>query len=248
MYNPFSLIGKKILVTGASSGIGRECAVECSRMGAEVVITARNSQRLQETYERLEGSNHTQVVADLTDTDAVMQLVASLPELQGVVLCAGRGLTLPFLFSDRSKFNTVFDINFFSPIELLRLIVKKKKITKDSSVVVITSCGGVRHVNVGNDIYDASKAALHSMVRSCAMELAPKKIRVNDVCPAMVETPLIHDGIQITPEQLEEDKKRYPLKRYGLPKDVALGVIYLLSDASSWVTGQSLVIDGGITI
>lgn len=248
MYNPFSLRGKKILVTGASSGIGRECAVECSRMGAEIVITARNAQRLQETYEMLEGSDHEQVIADLTDADAVSELVASLPELQGVVLCAGRGLTMPFLFSDRTNFNTVFEVNFFSPVELLRLIVKKKKLSKESSVVVITSCGGVRHVNVGNDIYDASKAALHSMVRSCAKELASKKIRVNDVCPAMVETPLIHEGTNLSDEQLEEDKKRYPLKRYGEPKDVALGVIYLLSDASSWVTGQSLVIDGGITI
>lgn len=248
-YNPFSLKGKTILVTGASSGIGRQSAIECSKLGASVIITGRDAARLQETYDALEnsGMTHKQVIADLLKEEDLNYLLEEVCKVDGVVLCAGKGLTLPVQFCTREKFDDIFNINFFSPIEVIRLLYKKKQINKEGSVVILASLGGTQIYSGGNSIYGASKAALNSMMRFCAKEFAPRKIRVNSICPGMVDTPLIHRGT-VSDEQLEQDKERYPLKRYGTPEDIAYGVIYLLSDASSWVTGQDLILDGGISI
>lgn len=246
-YNPFSLEGKTVLVTGASSGIGQETAIQCSKMGAKVFITARNDERLKETLSQLEGEGHQKIIAELTNQEDVERMVGEVPTLQGLVLCAGRGMTSPFLFSTRDKYNEVFDVNFYAPVELLRLLVKKKKIIKESSVVFVSSIGGVKSFQLGNGVYGASKAALNSTMEFCAKELAPKKIRVNSINPGMVNTKLIQSGT-ISEEQYKMDMEKYPLKRYGEPEDIAYGIIYLLSNASSWVTGHSLVIDGGYTI
>ena len=186
------------------------------------------------------------IPANLVEQEDIENLVNSVPTLDGVVLSAGKGLTLPFNFATRDKFDSVFDINFFSTIETLRLLSKKKKLNKGCSVVFIVSIGGTYKFTVGNSIYGASKAALRSMIHFCSQELSSKLIRVNGIYPGMVETPLIHRGT-LTEEQLKEDMSHYPLKRYGKPEEIAYGAIYLLSDASAWVTGQDLVIDGGIT-
>ena len=245
--NPFSLEGKTILVTGASSGIGRETALACARMGASLVITGRNADRLNETFDQLETTNKTQVLADMTNQDDVESLVASMPPLDGAVLCAGNSITLPLQFGTRDKFDDMFDINFFAPIELLRLLYKKKVLQKGASVVLVASIGGTHSFMPGNGVYGASKAALNSVMKYAAREYASRKVRVNSICPGMVDTPLIHRGT-ITEEQLAEDAKRYPLGRYGRPEDIANGALYLLSDASSWLTGHDLVIDGGFSI
>ena len=246
-YNPFSLQGKTILVTGASSGIGQETAIECSMLGSKVVICARNPEKLQETFTQLEGDGHSQIMAELTSSDDVNKLTDQVPKIDGLVLCAGKGLTLPFSFCSRDKFDDIFNINFFSTVETLRLLVKKKKLTKGASVVIVASIGGVGVFSVGNAIYGASKAALTSIMKFCAKELAPKNIRVNSVNPGMTNTKLINRGT-LSEEQFKADLERYPLKRYGEPRDIANGIVYLLSDASSWVTGHALVIDGGISI
>lgn len=245
-YNPFSLEGKTILVTGASSGIGRETAISCSKMGASVIITARNQERLQETFDALEGDTNKQYIADLTKQEELENLVKQVGKIDGLVLCAGRSRSLPVLFSTREKFDEIYDVNFFSPVETLRLLAKKKCLQQNSAVVIMVSIGGTGRWTPGHAIYGSSKAALKSMVQYFAVELAPKRIRVNGICPGMVETPLIHHGT-LTQEQLDEDRDKYPLKRYGQPVDIANGAIYLLSDASSWLTGQSIVIDGGLT-
>lgn len=247
-YNPYSLEGKTILVTGASSGIGQKTAIECSKMGAKLLVVGRNVERLQDTISQLEGDDHSQIVAELTDSEDLTNLVASLPVLDGLVLCAGiGGMTKPLLFCTKESFSNVYEVNVFSTIELLRLLVKKKKMAKESSVVIVSSIGGVRVFNPGNGVYGSSKSAVNSLMKFCAVELAPKKIRVNSVNPGMVHTKLIENGT-ISDEQQKLDIEKYPLKRYGETIDVALGIIYLLSDASSWVTGHSLVIDGGLTI
>lgn len=248
-YNPFSLDGKTILVTGASSGIGRETAIGCSRMGARVVITARNEERLQQTFNQLDGAvdGHMQLVADLTSQADLEQLVQSLPPLHGAVLCAGNSTTLPLQFGSREKFDSMFDVNFFAPVELLRLLYKKKILVKGASVVMIASIGGTHSFMPGNGVYGASKAALNSIMKYAAREYSSRRVRVNSICPGMVDTPLIHRGT-ITEEQLAEDCKKYPLGRYGRPEDIASGVVYLLSDAACWVTGHDLVIDGGFSI
>lgn len=248
-YNPFSLEGKTILVTGASSGIGKQTAIECSKLGATVIITGRDATRLQETLDSLDadGRTHKQVIADLLKEEDVNHLLEEVDKVDGVVLCAGKGLTLPVQFCTREKFDEIFNINFFSPIEVLRLLFKKKQINKEGSVVILASLGGTQIYSGGNSIYGASKAALNSMMRFCAKEFAPRKIRVNSICPGMVDTPLIHRGT-VSDEQLEQDKERYPLKRYGTPEDIAYACVYLLSSASSWMTGQDLVLDGGVSI
>ena len=249
-FNPFNLEGKTILVTGASSGIGRSTAINAAKMGATLITTARHAERLQETLDALEGQGereHKQIIADLTNKDDLTNLIADVPFLNGLVLCAGKGLTLPIQFATREKFDDIFNINFFAPVELLRMLFKKKKLQKGSSVVLLSSLGGTQIFSGGNGIYGASKAALNTIMKFAAKEFAPRKVRVNSICPGMVDTPLIHRGT-ISEEQLLEDQKRYPLGRYGQPADIAYAAIYLLSDASSWVTGQSLVLDGGVSI
>ena len=246
-YNPFSLEGKTVLVTGASSGIGKTTAIECSKMGAKLVITGRNTERLNDTFCSLEGDGHSQLLTDLSDPNSIDLLTRQLPALNGVVLCAGIGMMKPFRFSSREQFNRVFDVNFFSSVELLRLLVKKKLLIKQTSVVFVSSIGGIKNFDPGNCIYGTSKAALDSIMKYCAIELAPQKIRVNSVNPGMVNTQLITPKT-LSEEQFKIDVEKYPLKRYGETIDVALGIIYLLSDASSWVTGNALFIDGGRSI
>ena len=249
-YNPFQLTGKTILVTGASSGIGQCTAVETAKMGAHVLLSARDEQRLQATHEMISAqaeAESTIMVADLTDNEQLESLVEQCPKLDGLMLCAGRGLTMPIQFATREKFDEIFEVNFFVQVELLRLLYKKKKLTKNASVVIIASLGGTQVFSGGNGIYGASKAALNSVMKFAAKEFALRKVRVNSICPGMVDTPLIHRGT-VSEEQLAEDQKRYPLGRYGRPDDIAHAAIYLLSDASSWLTGQSLVIDGGMSI
>lgn len=246
-YNPFSLKAKTILVTGASSGIGQETAIQCSKMGAKIIITARNEERLNETFSQLEGDGHQRIIADLTQSGDLDRILETINSLDGLVLCAGKGFTSPFLYSTREKFDSIMEVNFYSSVELLRLLVKKKKIAKNSSVVFVSSVGGNYSFNIGNGIYGVSKASINSMMKFCAKELAAKTIRVNSVNPGMVNTKLIQGGA-ISEEQQQLDMEKYPLKRYGEPKDIAFGIIYLLSDASSWITGHSLVIDGGYTI
>lgn len=247
-FNPFSLEGKTILVTGASSGIGEAVAIKSALMGAGVVVTGRNVERLQAVYDQLEGApSRAQVIADLTVAEDLERLVASLPPLDGAVLCAGNSTTLPLQFGSREKFDDMFNVNFFAPVELLRLMYKKKVLQKGASVVLIASIGGTHSFMPGNGVYGASKASLNAVMKYAAREYASRRVRVNSICPGMVDTPLIHRGT-ITEEQLVEDAKRYPLGRYGRPEDVAYGAVYLLSDASSWLTGHDLVIDGGFSI
>ena len=249
-YNPYNLEGKTILVTGASSGIGKCSAIEASKLGATLIVTARDEVRLKETFDALDGQGerqHKMIIADLTSEEQLGQLLDAVPAINGLMLCAGKGLTLPIQFCTREKFDDIFNINFFAPVELMRLLYKKKKLEKESSVVLLASLGGTQIFSGGNGIYGASKSALNAVMKFAAKEFAPRKIRVNSICPGMVDTPLIHRGT-VSEEQLEEDKKRYPLGRYGTPEDIAYAAIYLLSDASSWVTGQSMILDGGVSI
>jgi NAD(P)-dependent dehydrogenase (short-subunit alcohol dehydrogenase family) len=241
------LAGKTILVTGASSGIGRAIAIECSKMGATVILTARNEDRLQETVRQMQGNNHSVIAADLTKQSDLLSLIEKTPALDGLVNCVGLVKTLPAQFIDADSLEEIMSVNFTAPALLSAQLVKKKKLAKNSSIVFISSISGVVCVYGGNSMYSASKGAINGIMKNMALDLGAKGIRVNSVNPGMVETHIFDAGA-ITSEQLEEDKKRYPLKRYGKPEEVAYAVIYLLSDASSWVTGSSLVIDGGFTL
>ncbi len=247
MYNPYSLEGKTILVTGASSGIGRASAIECSKLGAKVIITARNQERLSETFSLLQGEGHQVITCDLADENNINRLVEEVSEIHGLVNNAGFTKLLPVQFINGTDLNSLLSINTVAPIVLLQKLLKKKKIKRGTSVVFTSSMAGLGKSSVGNSMYAASKGAISAFIRCAAKELAPKGIRVNAVCPAMVDTGILDSGT-ITKEQLEADVKKYPLGRYGKPEDVAWAIIYLLSDASSWVTGDNLILDGGVSI
>ena len=245
-YNPYSLSGKTILVTGASSGIGRSTAIECSKLGAKLVITARNKERLQETFNLLEGDGHLQLLGDLTSEEDLERIVAETPKLDGLVNNAGISIVKPVVFVNHEDLQKVFSTNTFAPIVFTRLLLKKKKLNLKSSIVFTSSIAAM-HSSLGNSMYGASKAAIMAFMHYCARELAGKQIRANAVHPAMINTNLITGGA-ISSEQHQLDMQKYPLKRYGEPEEVAWAIIYLLSDAAAWVTGTSLIIDGGILL
>jgi NAD(P)-dependent dehydrogenase (short-subunit alcohol dehydrogenase family) len=250
MYNPFSLENKTILVTGASSGIGRAIAIECSKMGATVVITGRNEERLINCFNELVGDSHHYVVADLANEEEIKTLVKGIGAITGVVHCAGIGISLPFQFCNSDKVKNVINVNLISPIELSYQILKAKKNSKTGfSIVFISSIAGNIVSYPGNSIYSASKAGISGLAKGMAIDLAAKNVRVNTILPGMIETPMI-EGLseRVSQEALDTDKKRYPLERYGYPKDIAMGTVFLLSDASAWITGSNLVIDGGFTL
>lgn len=248
MYNPFQLTGKTILITGASSGIGRATAIECSKLGATLIISGRNQERLQETFETLEGEGHQMIIADLTAEEEVERLMAEIPNIDGAVFCAGIGKTITLQFASRKKLDPIFNTNFFSTVELMRLLQKKKKVNQSGSLVAIASIGGPFAINFGNGPYGAAKSALLTWSKFLAQELASRKIRVNCVCPGMVHTPLVDTPGAFTQEELDEYIKSIPLHRFGEPKEIADACVFLLSDASKWMTGTELIIDGGTTL
>ena len=249
MYNPFSLEGKTVLVTGASSGIGRGIAVECSKMGAKVVINGRNKERLQKTFDQLEGEGHIQIVADLSKQEDIERLANEVPELNGFVNSAGIPKICPVKRIDRQTLEEIMNVNAFGPILLTSQLLRKKKLQKKSSIVLIASISGVCMANTGEGPYAATKAALAGYTKTAAFELAAQGTRVNTICPGLVPTEILTlSNEMFSEDQLKETMYgRYPLKRVGTPEDIANGAIYLLSDASSWVTGINLVIDGGYT-
>lgn len=247
MYNPFSLKDKTILITGASSGIGMATAVECSRMGARVVITARNEERLINTLNLLSGDGHSYFVGDMTEDVALDNLVDLLPALDGVVNNAGVTKTVPVQFIKKKAIDDILSVNTVAPILLTQQLTKKKKIRQGGSIVFTSSISGIYCSSVASSLYSTSKGAINGFIKGVALDLAPRGIRVNSVNPGMIDTNIYSEGF-ITKEQLELDMLKYPLKRYGKPEEVAYAIIYFLSDASKWVTGSNLLIDGGYTL
>ncbi|MDQ5928464.1 MAG: hypothetical protein QG594_238 [Bacteroidota bacterium] len=248
MQTPFGLFGKKILITGASSGIGRSIAIECNKLGAEVFITGRNKHELDITFTRLVSTVGCDFFyGDLTLEDVQNKLVDLLPVLDGIVHCAGISEPKPFRFVNEEYVRKVFEINFFSPLFITKKIIASKKLNNSSSIVFISSMVGNNCSFVGSSLYGATKSAVSGFIKGLALELAVKKIRVNSVLPGMIMTELLSSS-SLSTDDLSEDEKKYPLKRYGKPNEVAYAVIYLLSDASCWVTGSELLIDGGFTL
>lgn len=242
--NQFSLEGKTILVTGASSGIGRSTAVECSKMGAHIIITGRNESRLKETFESLSGEGHTSILADLSIKDDIIRLAEEVPVLTGIVNCAGINSRTILKMVGESEIDSLLNINFKAPVLLQQSLLKKKKLPKGSSIVFIASRAPFAPA-VGNGIYAASKGALIAYSKVLGLELADRKIRVNCICPGVVWTELTQAEQELTGIDYSSIEQNYPLKRFGQPEDIANLAIYLLSDASSWMTGSCLDITGG---
>ncbi len=240
--NPFSLENKCILVTGASSGIGKGVAIACARMGATVVLNGRNLGRLQETIQSMPEANHKIVSADILDSESLQKMVNSMPPLDGIVHCAGVANRIPCKNITQADIDYVMHTNIDAPMLLQASLLSAKKVNKGASIVFIAS-RAAESASMGNAIYSASKGAVISYAKCLALELAARLVRVNCICPGMVWTDLITKVLD--QESLQMAEQKYPLKRFGRVEDIANLAVYLLSNASSWMTGECINISGG---
>jgi NAD(P)-dependent dehydrogenase (short-subunit alcohol dehydrogenase family) len=242
----FSLSGKTIFVTGASSGIGRQVCVTAAQQGAKIVLSGRNEEELQKTLALLPGHEHLIVAADLTTIEERENLLKQLPQLDGMVYCAGGVKSFPIRFLSEKRLDEM-QLNFDAPAMLTAGLLRLKKLNREASLVYLSSISS-NHPPKGGAIYGASKAALESYVKVLARETAPQLIRANCISPGMVKTPL-YDRVEtdISKEEMDKHIADYPLGA-GLPEDVAYAAVYLLSPASRWVTGINLILDGGFLL
>lgn len=247
MANPFSLNGKMILITGAASGIGRATAKQCHDMGASLVLLDLNESGLNSVKEEIGDSAIVSYALNLTDYNRLCEVIGQLPKLDGVFSNAGIVKSLMAKFSGKEDMEKIFDVNTFSHINLVQQLIAQKKLNKGASIVFTSSMSGVFAGLVGGSLYGATKAALAGYTKALAIELAPRGIRVNTIHPGMIETPLTK-GTALSQDVLDEDAKNYPLGRYGKPEEVAYAVVYLLSDATVWMTGTKLLLDGGYSV
>lgn len=249
VYNQFSLQGKTILITGGAGGIGSATAQTCIDLGARVILTDIREDALKATLASLpesqSGEPNLCFTADLTDADQLAALVDFCPALDGLVCNAGVMKLTPTQFITEEELTRIQKINLNAPILLTRSLLKKKKIKKGGSIVFTASAAGVYRVSIGNGIYATTKCGIDAFMRTVALEMGPKGIRCNSVNPGMVETALIGS---FTEEEKQKEMMNYPLRRFAQPEDIAFGIAYLLSDASSFVTGTALKIDGGMTL
>lgn len=247
-FNPYTLEGKTILITGGAGGIGSEVARVCSKLGARMILTDIREDALNEALSSLakvEAGEHIAIKADLTNAEELNSLVEQIPEINGFVCNAGVMKLVLTQFITEEELTRIQKINLNAPILLTRALLKKKIIKKGGSIVFTASAAGIYRVSAGNAIYATTKCGIDAFMRTVALEYGPKGIRCNSVNPGMVETALIGG---FTEEQKEKEIQNYPLRRFAKPEDIALGIAYLLSDASSFVTGTALKIDGGMTL
>ncbi|CCY35135.1 uncharacterized protein BN796_01784 [Alistipes sp. CAG:831] len=248
MESQFSLSGKKVLITGASSGIGRQCAVSCAEAGASLAIVDKNYEGLQEIAGVL--NDCLPISVDLTDFKSVENSVSNLKstfgKVDGVINCIGISSTLPFGFIDPELMEKFFKVNVFAGMNLTRLLLKGG-FCHGGSIIFIASVMSVVGA-VGKTHYSMTKGAILSGVRSLALELASRSIRVNAVSPGVIVTPINMNLPHIAdPQKRKETEAMHPLG-LGKPEDIANACVFLLSDASRWMTGQNLIIDGGYTL
>ncbi|WP_202759442.1 SDR family NAD(P)-dependent oxidoreductase [Delftia acidovorans] len=242
--DPFSLQGKNILVTGASSGLGRQIAISCAQRGASIIATGRDHLRLQETFNQLEGSGHLQMPAELTDSQDRSALAQLSPKIDGLVHCAGKQMLSPIRQLRESLMTEMYAIHFLAPVMLTQQLLYTNKIAPSGSIIFMLSTSA--HIGTrGVGPYSAMKSGLLGIIRCLAIEQARQRIRVNGISPSVVPTPMW--GIADQNDQLQAQEARHPLG-LGTPEDVANAAIYLLSDASRWVTGTSLVMNGGVVL
>lgn len=247
MDNPFSLSGKTVLITGAASGIGRATAKQCHNMGASLVLLDLNEDGLNSVKEEIGDSAIISYALNLTDYIRLCEVIGQLPKLDGVFSNAGIVKSLMAKFSGKEDMEKIFEVNTFSHINLVQQLIAQKKLNKGASIVFTSSMSGVFAGLVGGSLYGATKAAIAGYCKALAIELAPRGIRVNTIHPGMIETPLT-EGTALSQDVLDEDAKKYLLGRYGKPEEVAYAVVYLLSDATVWMTGSQLLLDGGYSV
>lgn len=252
MFNPFTLEGKTILITGASSGIGRQCAIDCSKMGAKVVLVARNEERLRETESLLEGNGHYKYACDLTNFEVmssnVKKIVSCMGPIDGVLHCAGISTTEPLKLTTVDRLDEFMRSNVYSAVMLTKEICKIGNVNKSgASIVFFSSVMGVVGESMKSS-YSLTKGALIGGMRSLAVEYGKKKIRMNCVSPGVIETPINVNQPYMKDPELRAQFEAKHILGLGNTTDVSNICIYLLSDASRWVTGQNIIVDGGYTV
>lgn len=241
----FSLAGKRILVTGASSGIGRQTAIACADMGAQVLITGRDAGRLTDTLHMLEGKGHQSLAADLTCTESLVTLAASTEPLHGVVHAAGISKLVPLRMLKQAHLDEMFSHNTYAPLLLTKELLAKRKLQAGGSIVFISAVAS--HIGpLASSAYSASKGALLGAMRSLGLEVAKQSIRANCIAPGYVRTPMLN-GLASGGVDTEEYAKLAPLGM-GEPQDIAHAAVFYLSDASRWLTRNYFIIDGGLTV
>lgn len=246
------LLDKNIIVTGASSGLGRGTSIVLSQLGARLCLIGRNEAELEKTLELMEGKNHLVCPLDLCDfaryRETFAYMVTQLGLLHGLVHFAGIRKTLPLKIMKLEQLREMFEINFFSFLELVKFFSLKSSVdAAGGSIVAISSVAALRGIS-GLVGYSSSKAALDSAVRSLTCELANRHIRVNSIAPGYVETPMnVETKKTLSDAAYAEIIKKHPLG-IGEPKDVAHLTAFLLSDKAKWITGNTIPIDGGFAI
>lgn len=238
---------KTVLVTGASSGIGKQTAIKVSQQGGTLIITGRDEKRLTGTYNSLDGKNHKMYVANLENEEELNALVAGLPTINGVVHCAGIVGPMPAKFIRKENIGKLMRINFEVPVLLTGRILLMKKLMDNSSVVFMSTVA-TRMPYFGGALYNSAKSAIESYSKTLALELVKKGVRSNCLLPGLVNTPLIKspvsDGqMEIVDESLGRYLKKYPMG-IGEPEDVANAIVFFLSDESRWISGTNLVMGG----
>jgi NAD(P)-dependent dehydrogenase (short-subunit alcohol dehydrogenase family) len=251
--NPFSLEGKTIVVSGASSGIGRQCAISSAAMGARVMLLGRNEERLKETYSMMDKKQAHQIFkADLSKPEEVKLLATEILEnagrIDGLLNVAGISSTLLLKSVNEEKLHDMFSANVFSSVYLTKELTKMGHFSKDGGSIVFLSSIMGTFGETGKSVYAMTKGALIAGARSLACELAPKNIRVNVISPGLIITPINENLPHITDMEKLKRLEEMHLLGLGNPKDVANACVYLLSDASKWVTGTNLFVDGGYTV
>ncbi len=244
--NKFSLHNHTILITGASAGIGRACAIEASNLGAHCILTGRNEDALKETAKLC--VNTTDIfVCDLKEIEAIKNLVGKIATLDGVVHCAGITYPRPIKFLKPEHIKEVFDINYNAPVLLTAQLLQTQKMNNGAAFVFISSISS-RHPYFGGATYVSSKAAIEAFSRTLAIEIAPKQMRSNVLLPALVHTKMLEDTKLATGEdKFSEYEKMHPLG-FGQPEDVANAACFLLTNEAKWITGSELKMDGGLLL
>jgi len=244
--NPFTLKNKTILITGASSGIGAQTAITISQMGATVILSGRNLERLEETLEKLVIGKHKIVVADLREESQIESLVSQMDSLDGLVLSSGVVRPFPIKFIGEKQIDSLFGINYNGPVVLTSKLFRAKKINDGASIVFMSSISS-KFPHKGGALYSGTKAALNAYSKTIALEYSNRNIRSNVISAAMVKTPLFDEAEKaITKEMMDKHGEAYPLG-FGEPLDIANAMVFLLSAASRWITGTEIVMDGGLT-
>lgn len=241
--DPFSLAGKTILITGASSGIGRATAIACARRGARLIVGGRDATRLAATLDALEGDGHASLIADLTDTEQRQRFADEAGPIDGLFFSAGIASSAPFRMISEKHLRSLMSIDFEAPILLTQRLVAKKLIRKGGSIVYNTA-GSAKNSPMGAAIYSAAKAAVLAAARSMALEVARDGIRVTCLQLGYVKTELL-EQIGGTGVDLAEREELTPLG-LGEAEDAANAAIFLLSDASRWISRTALTVDGGV--